>query len=71
MLSAAKDLIEGGDGLDAGIVLLADILPTLVIKLAAPFFVHRLTYRFRIFTCIFFAFGAFLITGLVNNAYIR
>ncbi len=71
MLSAAKDLIEGADGLDAGIVLLADILPTLIIKLTAPFFVHRLSYRARIMTCIVFAFTAFLVTGLVGNAYIR
>jgi hypothetical protein len=39
-LSAAEDIMKGS----SGAVLLADILPTLITKLVAPFFMHRIPY---------------------------
>ncbi|XP_056143887.1 battenin [Lampris incognitus] len=44
-------------------VLLADILPTLVIKLAAPFFIHRLPYGFRVLFCVGAAITSFLLVS--------
>ncbi|KAM9593386.1 LOW QUALITY PROTEIN: battenin [Morphnus guianensis] len=45
--------------LSTGAVLLADILPTLVIKLVAPFVVHLLPYNFRVIVAALCAWGSF------------
>ncbi|XP_075441209.1 battenin-like isoform X2 [Ascaphus truei] len=44
-------------------VLLADILPTLIIKLMAPFYIHLIPYNYRVSLCIFAATGSFLIVS--------
>ncbi|XP_034749421.1 battenin [Etheostoma cragini] len=44
-------------------VLLADILPTLVIKLSAPFVIHRLPYGFRVLFCAVMAATSFLLVS--------
>jgi battenin len=50
-LSAAKSLLSS-DGIPAAVVLLADILPTLVMKVIAPMFLlHRLSYRTTVIFC--------------------
>ncbi|XP_049926231.1 battenin isoform X1 [Epinephelus moara] len=41
-------------------VLLADILPTLVIKLSAPFVIHKLPYSIRVLICAIMAATSFL-----------
>lgn len=46
ILSAAVDLV--GPQTPKAVVLLADVLPSFLIKLAAPFFVHKLPYNRRI-----------------------
>ncbi|KAJ1125139.1 hypothetical protein NDU88_003576 [Pleurodeles waltl] len=52
-------------------ILLADILPTLLIKFTAPFYIHLLPYHFRVTLCILTAAGSFLIvsfsTGIVMS----
>ncbi|XP_074424031.1 battenin isoform X9 [Larus michahellis] len=48
-----------------GAVLLADILPTLLIKLAAPFVIHLLPYNSRVVAAALCAWGSF---GLVAAA---
>lgn len=61
MLSAAHDILsQQAEHLGTGIILLADILPTILIKLTAPFFIHRIAYRTRVFAIIGFAFGSYL-----------
>lgn len=45
ILSAAQDLIGN---LPKGIVLLADVMPSFVTKLVAPYFIHRVPYSVRI-----------------------
>ncbi|KAI0099133.1 Batten's disease protein Cln3 [Nemania sp. FL0031] len=50
ILSAAQDLV--GSEVPKGLVLLADVLPSFVTKLIAPYFIHRVPYSARI---IFFA----------------
>ncbi|KAK5884351.1 hypothetical protein CesoFtcFv8_018184 [Champsocephalus esox] len=44
-------------------VLLADILPTLVIKLAAPCVIHKLPYGFRVLFCALMAATSFLLVS--------
>lgn len=44
-------------------VLLADILPTLFIKLLAPFVIHRLPYGFRVLFCAAMAAASFLLVS--------
>ncbi|XP_035511104.1 battenin isoform X2 [Morone saxatilis] len=44
-------------------VLLADILPTLVIKLCAPFVIHKLPYGFRVLFCAIMAATSFLLVS--------
>lgn len=44
-------------------VLLADILPTLVIKLFAPFMIHKLPYGVRVLFCVVMAATSFLLVS--------
>ncbi|XP_043940994.1 battenin [Protopterus annectens] len=44
-------------------ILLADILPTLVIKLTAPFYIHHIPYSVRVSLCVLTAAGSFLIVS--------
>ncbi|KAL8848054.1 MAG: hypothetical protein Q9221_006914 [Calogaya cf. arnoldii] len=46
ILSAALDLV--GPNVPKAIVLLADIIPSFIIKLCAPYFIHLVPYSFRI-----------------------
>lgn len=45
ILSAAQDLVGS---LPKGVVLLADVVPSFLTKLVAPYFIHRVPYRIRI-----------------------
>jgi hypothetical protein len=49
-------------------VLLADILPTLVIKSLAPFFVHRFSYLQRVAAVVVLAVLAFLIVATAGSS---
>ncbi|XP_062874807.1 battenin [Trichomycterus rosablanca] len=44
-------------------ILLADILPTLLIKLTAPFFIHKVPYGFRVLFCVASAVVSFLVVS--------
>ncbi|XP_010766523.1 battenin-like isoform X1 [Notothenia coriiceps] len=44
-------------------VLLADILPTLIIKLVAPCVIHKLPYGFRVLFCALMAATSFLLVS--------
>ncbi|XP_069141526.1 battenin-like [Argopecten irradians] len=49
--------------ISTGAILLADILPTLLIKLTAPFYVQRLSYRFKVSTVTLFCLLSFILVG--------
>lgn len=53
ILSAAADIV--GPNLPKSLVLLADILPAFIIKLLAPFFMHKLRYGHRVISLIIFS----------------
>lgn len=55
ILSAALDLV--GPDVPKGIVLLADVVPSFLAKLTAPYFIHRVPYAFRVI--IFVALSTF------------
>ncbi|KAL2265837.1 hypothetical protein VTJ83DRAFT_6937 [Remersonia thermophila] len=46
VLSAAQDLV--GSSVPKGVVLLADVMPSFLTKLVAPYFIHRVPYAVRI-----------------------
>ncbi|XP_019906875.1 battenin isoform X1 [Esox lucius] len=50
-------------------VLLADILPTLVIKFSAPFFIHQLPYGFRVLVCVATAITSFLMVSFSSTVW--
>ncbi|KJZ77136.1 Protein btn-1 [Hirsutella minnesotensis 3608] len=61
ILSAAQDLVGS---LPKGIVLLADVLPSFVVKLLAPYFIHAVPYRVRIPVLIALASVGMLVIAL-------
>ncbi|XP_067275499.1 battenin isoform X1 [Pseudorasbora parva] len=48
-------------------VLLADILPTLIIKFTAPFYIHKVPYGFRVLVCFFTAVVSFLVVSFSST----
>ncbi|XP_027016936.2 battenin isoform X1 [Tachysurus fulvidraco] len=50
-------------------VLLADILPTLLIKLTAPFIIHKMPYGFRILVCVATAMISFLVVSFSSTVW--
>lgn len=61
ILSAAADIV--GPNLPKSLVLLADILPAFFIKLLAPFFIHKIAYRSRVWCLIVLScLGMFLVS---------
>ncbi|XP_076851778.1 battenin isoform X2 [Brachyhypopomus gauderio] len=48
-------------------VLLADIIPTLLIKLTAPFLIHKVPYGFRVLTCVTTATASFLVVSFSSS----
>ncbi|XP_062263953.1 battenin isoform X2 [Platichthys flesus] len=51
-------------------VLLADILPTLIIKLSVPFVIHNLPYGIRVVFCATMAAASFLLVSLSSAVWI-
>ncbi|KAI1078567.1 Batten's disease protein Cln3 [Whalleya microplaca] len=50
ILSAAQDLV--GSDVPKGVVLLADVLPSFLTKLIAPYFIHNVPYWLRMFILV-------------------
>ncbi|XP_051742653.1 battenin isoform X1 [Ctenopharyngodon idella] len=48
-------------------VLLADILPTLIIKFTAPFYIHKVPYGFRVLVCFLTAVVSFLMVSFSST----
>ncbi|KAM5152553.1 battenin [Mantella aurantiaca] len=48
-------------------ILLADILPTLVIKFTAPFYIEQIPYNYRVCVCIITAAGSFLLVSFSTD----
>ncbi|CAG9988632.1 unnamed protein product [Clonostachys byssicola] len=61
ILSAAQDLVGT---LPKGVVLLADVLPSFLTKLIAPYFIHRVPYNIRVLMFIALSTGGMLMVAL-------
>ena len=66
MLAGAKEISDGGTAL----VYLANILPTLVVKVTSPFWFYRVSYTSRIISgaCLFFL--SFLIVAYFSTIHV-
>ncbi|XP_054892047.1 battenin [Poeciliopsis prolifica] len=53
-----------------GAVLLADILPTLFIKILAPFVIHKVPYGFRVLFCVAMAAASFLLVSFSSAVWL-
>lgn len=62
ILSAALDLV--GPNVPKGVVLLADVIPSFLVKLCAPYFIHRIAYPVRILFCVALSACGMLIVSL-------
>lgn len=62
VLSAALDLV--GPAVPKGVVLLADVIPSFVTKLCAPYFIHLIPYRVRIFVFVALSACGMLVIAL-------
>lgn len=60
ILSSALDLV--GPNVPKGLVLLADVLPSFITKLCAPYFIHNIPYNLRVLIfCALSALGMLVI----------
>lgn len=62
ILSAAQDLV--GQNVPKGVVLLADVIPSFVTKLLAPYFIHAIPYPVRIFIFVTLSATGMLLIAL-------
>jgi battenin len=62
ILSAALDLV--GPDIPKGIVLLADVMPSFITKLIAPYFIHKIPYRVRIIIFVILSSGGMVLIAL-------
>ena len=62
ILSAAQDLV--GSHVPKGVVLLADVLPSFLTKLVAPYFIHRVPYHVRIVAFVALSSAGMLLIAL-------
>lgn len=67
ILSAALDLV--GPTIPKGLVLLADVLPSFLVKLIAPYFIHVIPYPVRVLTFVALSAGGMLIIALSTDAH--
>uniref|UniRef100_A0A8L8KBG5 Battenin n=1 Tax=Heligmosomoides polygyrus TaxID=6339 RepID=A0A8L8KBG5_HELPZ len=74
MLSAAKDILETNKIVDrqcqkmsTGAVLLADIIPALLVKVTAPFYIHRIPFGLRHLLVVLAQMVSFIVVGTSSN----
>ncbi|CAH6721546.1 protein Btn1p [[Candida] jaroonii] len=65
ILSAAVDLV--GSQTPKAVVLLSDILPAFLLKLAAPFFIHLIPYKTRLWLLVGLSMTGMFIISLVDH----
>lgn len=65
ILSAALDLV--GPDVPKGVVLLADVIPSFLVKLVAPYFIHLLPYELRILIFAALSAGGMLMISMTPS----
>lgn len=66
MLSAALDLV--GTTTPKGVVLIADVLPSFIVKLVAPYLIDRVSYGVRVMSFAALSAGGMLLTSLTPQS---
>ncbi|KAF9111595.1 battenin CLN3 protein [Mortierella sp. AM989] len=69
ILSAAVDLV--GAEVPKGVVLLADITPSLLVKMFAPYYVHKVPYPIRVVFCASLSFCAVVLIAMADTITVR
>ncbi|MCJ1260659.1 G1/S-specific cyclin cln3 [Lobaria immixta] len=62
ILTAALDLV--GPNVPKGVVLLADVIPSFLMKLCAPYFIHAVPYSVRVILFVIISTGGMLLVAL-------
>ena len=84
MLSAAFDILKVQQNKQAskthngfhcnptstGLVLIADVLPCLLVKITAPFYMQRINYHLRVVFCIFLFIASLLTVAYSNSVFV-
>ncbi|KAI5954802.1 BTN1 [Candida theae] len=65
ILSAAIDLV--GSATPKGVVLLADVMPSFTFKLVAPFFIHLIPYKVRLYSLVGLSSSGMLLISLSSQ----
>lgn len=65
ILSAALDLV--GPNIPKGVVLLADVMPSFLTKLLAPYFIHKIPYHIRILVFVLLSSGGMFLIALTPS----
>ncbi|RMZ81151.1 hypothetical protein DV737_g2714, partial [Chaetothyriales sp. CBS 132003] len=65
ILSAALDLV--GPGVPKGVVLLADVVPSFITKLLAPYFIHLVPYPLRVVVFVLLSVAGMLLIALTPD----
>lgn len=65
ILSAALDLV--GPDIPKGVVLLADVIPSFITKLVAPYFIHLIPYEVRVLIFAALSAGGMLIISMTPS----
>ncbi|KAK0667116.1 batten's disease protein Cln3 [Cercophora samala] len=65
LLTAAQDLV--GPSIPKALVLLADVMPSFLTKLIAPYFIHLVPYSIRILFFVALSSGGMLLVALTPN----
>ncbi len=63
-LSAAPDVVPGLAGVD----LLANVIPSVIVELVVPWFIHHLSYGLRVLIVTSCAVTSFYIVGLAQGS---
>ncbi|RVX75713.1 Protein btn1 [Exophiala mesophila] len=66
ILSAAQDLV--GQDVPKGLVLLADVIPSFLTKLSAPYFIHAIPYPVRILAFVTLSAAGMLLIALTPGS---
>lgn len=64
--SAAENLLPNF----AGVILLCEIIPSLIVKLTAPLYFHLIPYNLRVIVFVLMQSASFLIIAFVRNKYL-
>uniref|UniRef100_UPI00358E1256 battenin-like isoform X2 n=1 Tax=Myxine glutinosa TaxID=7769 RepID=UPI00358E1256 len=66
-LSANSPSTYDCNPISTGAILLADVVPSLILKITAPLFLHHVPYSIRVVTCALFSSGSFLVVSFSVN----